>query len=130
MAAKCLVNHVLDILLIFSTTLVRADSDLVKDMVHFDQVYVPVLALSSLEKVKAARIAMASFEPIWISFKGKYYLKSNGDSQWKADFDKVEHYIEASKKIISRGTNIKDAHEELEHVRVVFMNLRVRHDIE
>ena len=80
MNVKCLVKHVFVILLDFSTTLVRADSDLVKDMVHFDQVYVPALALSSLDNVKAARIAMTSFEPVWKSFKGKYYLKSSGDS--------------------------------------------------
>ena len=117
-------------LLVIASSSVRADSDLVKGMVYFEQVYVPVLALTSVEKVGAARKAMASLDPVWKSFKDKYYSKSKGDSQWKADFDKVEHYIEMSKKIISRGSNIKDAHEELEHVRVVFMNLRVRHNIE
>ena len=59
-------------LLVIASSSVRADSDLVKGMVYFEQVYVPVLALTSVEKVGAARKAMASLDPVWKSFKDKY----------------------------------------------------------
>lgn len=123
-------KHVFIFILLSMTASVKADDNLVKDMVLFDQVYIPVLAMTSVENLKASQITMASFEPVWQAFKNRHYSQTGTDKQWKSDFDKVDHYIRAGKAIIARGTNIKDAHEELEHIRIVFMNLRERNNIE
>ena len=130
MKHKSIVLHLLVLCLVFLTTTAKASSDLVTDMVHFDQVYIPVLALTSEEKVEPARRAMAMLEPEWNMFKTKYYSLSGNDTHWQHDFDKVDAYIQSGKAIIKRGTKLKEAHEEFEHIRVVFMGLRARNNIE
>lgn len=123
-------RYVVAVLLCTLATVAQADSHLIKDMVHFDQAYIPVLALTSAAEVKASRSSFMVFENVWHDFKHKYYSKAGNDALWKSDFDKIDGYVRASKKIIRRGTNIKAAHEELEHVRVVLMHLRERNGIE
>lgn len=118
------------IFLLVTAVHAKADNNLVKDMVHFDQVYIPVLAFTSDEKVKASKVAMAKLVPVWKSFYNRYYTHQGDDSQWKNDFDKVGQYVKTSQDIIQRGTDIKEAHEQLEHVRVVFMQLRERNHID
>ena len=122
-------NYVLILVLCSLATTAKADSELVKDMIKFDQLYIPVLALTSLGEVQGSRVAFASLEPVWLAFKNKYYSSSVNDPSWKKDFDKVNGYIKSSKNIRMKGTNLSQAHEQLEHVRVIFMGLRNRNGI-
>jgi len=105
------------------------EENIVKEMVHFDQAYIPVLALTSEEKLQPARAAMKSLKPVWQKFNTKYGTYAD-DPNWETDIDKIDARIEAAEKIIARGTGLKDAHEELEHVRVVFLNMRERNAID
>ena len=107
-----------------------SEDGLVKDMVHFDQAYIPVLAMTSDEKLVPARRALANLLPVWQSFKSRHYADTRGDAQWQSNLDEVGRHIDASEKIIRRGTNLKEAHEELEHIRFVLMQLRERHGID
>ncbi|MGW8246791.1 MAG: hypothetical protein ACWGOV_01665 [Acidiferrobacterales bacterium] len=106
-----------------------AKADIVKDMVHLDQVYIPVLAMTSDEKLQPARAAMKSLKPVWQSFNHKYGTYGD-DPNWETDMDKIGARIDAAGKIIARGTRLKDAHEELEHVRMIFLNMRDRNAID
>lgn len=115
--------------LVVAAVIARADSGLVKDMVRLDQVYIPVLALTSDEKVAGSRKAMDALRPVWQAFHKQHRGGMPGDPQWRADFDKVDGYIQAADKIIQSGVNVKQAHEELEHVRLVFLDLRQRNHI-
>lgn len=119
--------YLVAVISVFSVPTARAD--MLKDMVHFDQAYIPVLAFTSDEKLQPARATMKTLKPAWQSFKQQYSANKN-DPQWQADIDKIDSYISAGEKIITRGTGLKDAHEELEHVRIVFMNMRERNGID
>lgn len=99
-------------------------------MARFDQAYIPVLALTSQEKSGPARKAMGALRPVWRAFVDKYFLDTHGDDQWQADLEAVGQRIEASARIIQSGEKLKDAHEELEHIRAIMLQLRERNDIE
>jgi len=115
---------------ILSSPATGAEPDMIKDMARFDQAYIPVLALTSQEKLAPARKAAAALNPVWGSFYEKYFPDTRGDAQWQTDLDKIAKYIKASNHIIQSGQKLKNAHEELEHIRVVFMRLRQRNNIE
>ena len=115
---------------LLQTSVVRAAEDIIHDMVKLDQAYIPALAFTSEEKLGPSREAMKSLNRAWNSFNTRYQSDSHGDAQWKPDFDKIDSYIGAADKIVIDGKNIKDAHEELEHVRIVLMHLRERNHIE
>jgi hypothetical protein len=108
----------------------QAENELVQDMVHLDQVYIPALAFTSDENLTPARASMDLLIPRWNAFRDKYYAESHSDSQWQRDYDKINDYIKAAEKIVAGGTNLKNAHEELEHIRIVFMQLRQRNSID
>ena len=125
-----IIKYIVAIFLCTFMTVAQAENQLIKDMVHFDQAYIPVLAMTSAGNVKASQASFAALENVWREFKNKYYSKSGKDDMWQSDFDKLDGYIQASKKIILSGSNIKNAHVSLEHVKVVLMHLRERNGIE
>ena len=108
----------------------RADGKLLKQMVHFDQVYIPTLAFTSDEIVKLSRDAMKSLLPEWNKFRTGYQNSNSIDPQWSTDFDRVDGYISDAQKIIDSGKNLHDAHEKLESIRIILMNLRTRNGID
>jgi len=130
MTYKLIKIHGVALFLLTMATDVQANITLIKDMVHFDQAYIPVLAFSSVEEVNASRASMIVLENAWRDFKSKYYLNPGNDKLWATDFNKIDGYVLAGKEIIMRGTHLKDAHEELEHVRIIMMHLRERNNIE
>jgi hypothetical protein len=118
------------LLLMTGTISAYANTKLISDMVHFDQAYIPVLAMTSAGEVKASRKALKTLEVEWQKFKSRHYSTPYDDSSWKADLDRVDAKINAAREIILAGDNVKDAHEVLEHVRVIFMELRARNQID
>ena len=100
------------------------------DMATFDRAYIATLALTSQEKLEPSRRAMAVLAPTWQAFRMKYAHINPADPQWRADFDEVDSRIHHAEAIVMTGTTLLDAHEELEHVRFTFMELRERHGIE
>lgn len=103
---------------------------LVDDMVILDRHYIAALALTSQQKVKPASQAMARLLPLWKSFNNEHRDMAMKDANWKKDMDKIDHYIHAANKIVSSGKKLTDAHEELEHVRIIMMSARERNHID
>ena len=115
----------------FTSVNVSAKTDsLVKDMVAFDRQYIAALALTSQEKLKPSTQAMARLLPLWKSFNYKHRNMVKKDADWKKDMNKIDYYIHAANKIVSSGKHLIYAHNELEHVRVIMLNARVRNHIE
>ena len=108
----------------------HAEDNLVQDMIKFDQHYIPALAFTSDEQLPQSRSAMQALLPVWQSFQQRYANSRSNDKQWLTDFNTVNNYIDQAKKIVASGDNLKDAHEALEHIRIVFMQLRQRNNID
>ncbi|MBF0280809.1 MAG: hypothetical protein HQM13_23660 [SAR324 cluster bacterium] len=100
-----------------------------RDMVSFDQAYIPALALTSQEKSGPSKKAMELLKSNWSGFKKNYYDKNRKDFSWKKDFDHIDELILKADRIVKSGKNLKDAHEELEGIRNVFLALRQRNGI-
>jgi tetratricopeptide (TPR) repeat protein len=100
-----------------------------KDFVSFDQAFIPPLALTRAEKVKPSKKAMKILKENWGTFKAKYYDANSTDPKWKEDFNKVDQKIMEAAKTIKNGKNLIDAHESLEEIRYIFLELRKRNGI-
>jgi hypothetical protein len=100
------------------------------DMAALDRAYIAALALTSQEKLIPARRAMAVLVPTWQAFQAKYAQVNPSDPQWSVDFDDVDGRIHRADAIVTAGTALLDAHEELEGVRITLMGLRERSGID
>jgi len=118
------------LLLFFLLSCAPKSGDMLKDMVKFDQVYIPPLAFTSQQKAAPSKMSMKRLNKVWRAFYQAYYNSSKDDVQWKADFDKVKKMISRADSIVNSGENLLEAHEALEGVRITFMNLRQRNGIE
>jgi hypothetical protein len=107
-----------------------AANDIRQDMVKLDKVYIAALALTSQGKVAASRVAVNDLQKTWRGFKDRHYSANPRDPQWKPDFDRVTGFVDEAVKIIASERKVSDAHEPLEHVRQVMMQLRLRNRIE
>ena len=107
-----------------------ADDSLVLDMIKFDQHYIPALAFTSDEKLAQSRNAMHALLPVWQSFQQRIASSHANDKLWQTDFNAVNNYISKATKIVTSGQNLKDAHEALEQIRIVLMELRHRNNVD
>ena len=105
-------------------------ADLIKDFVSFDQAYIPALALTSQGKIEESKKAMNLLKDNWKTFKETYKTHNKKDLEWGKDFDKVDQMISSADKIVLSGKDISRAHDVLEDVRIVFMKLRKRNNID
>ena len=104
--------------------------NILKDFASFDRVFIPPLALTNQDKLKPSQKAMHLLNKNWTSFKTKYYDANPQDPKWKGDFDKIEQQISEATKIVESGENLLHAHEALEEIRSVTLDLRRRNNIE
>jgi len=105
-------------------------SDLQKDMVRLDQVYIPALALTSQRKVVPAQKTMSLLNARWKAFKETHSNPQASDAQWPADFDRIDRLIAKAESIVTTGQNLMQAHETLEGVRTTLLKLRRRNGID
>ena len=101
-----------------------------KDFVAFDRAFIPPLAITNQEKVKPSRKAMKILKQNWEAFKAKYYESNPKDAKWKEDFDRIDRQIQEAAKIIKEGANLMSAHEALEEIRIITLELRKRNNID
>ncbi len=105
--------------------------ELKSDMVSFDRAYIPALSFTSQEKIRESKQSMELLLENWNNFKKKYYLQNAGDSDWSRDLDKIDVLIVNADNVVKSEKNILDAHQKyLEEVRIIFMNLRARNNID
>ncbi|MDB4443969.1 hypothetical protein N9174_01340 [bacterium] len=105
-------------------------TDFKRDFVSFDQAFIPPLALTNQEKVKPSKKAMKILSQNWDVFRAKYYDANPQDSKWKEDFDKIDKVILEAKTTVGSGKHLMSAHETLEEVRWITLELRKRNHID
>ena len=103
-----------------------APRELKRDFVLFDRAFIPPLALTKAEKLKPSMKGMKQLKRQWAIFKGKYYDANPGNSQWKSDLDGIGKAIAEADEIVKSGKHLKEAHESLEEIRDIMLNLRKR----
>lgn len=105
--------------------------ELKQDMASFDKIYIPALRFTSLGKLAESKKTMSLLIDNWNQFKAKYYNANPEDKQWTVDLDKIDKMIANADNVVKSETNLSEAHEKyLEHVRIVFMQLRQRNKID
>lgn len=102
-------------------------TEMLQDMAAFDRAYVAALALTSDQKQEPSRKSMARLNTAWLTFRKRYQVSLGTDHKWRAGFAKIDEQIRRADTIVTRATGLIEAHEALEEVRVIFMQLR-RHD--
>lgn len=108
---------------------VEADSAIVEDFVAFDKAFIPSLVLTKQGKVEPAAKAMELLMQGWEAFKSKHYESKAPDTEWKTDFDRIEKHILVAASMVKTAKGLIPAHEELEKVRLIALQLRQRNDI-
>ncbi|MHB9132592.1 MAG: hypothetical protein ACYDBB_16100 [Armatimonadota bacterium] len=101
-----------------------------KDMVRFDQVFIPALALTSQQQPEAAKNAMRQLTAEWKGFQQRYADQCASDAEWQRTFIQVDQRIGTANTVINTKNDFLLAHEELEGVRSILLNLRMRNNIE
>ena len=105
-------------------------TDLQKDFASFDRAFIPPLALTNQEKLKPSKKGMKLLKQNWKFFKTKYYDLTPQDPGWKKDFDMIDEKIMEADKIVKGMKNLMTAHEVLEEIRFITLELRKRNKIE
>jgi hypothetical protein len=91
----------------------------------FDKRYIPALALTKQEKLEPSRIAMARLTKRWEGLKP---ILGECRSEWTADLNKVDEFIASASALATEG-KLLAAHEELEEIRDIFMELRREEEV-
>jgi len=65
--------------------------NILADMVKFDEVYIPVLALTMQNKIGKSLIAMKRLKKHWKEFEGKYYHYHFNDRNWEDSFCRIDN---------------------------------------
>jgi soluble cytochrome b562 len=102
---------------------------LLDDFARFDKAFIPPLSLTNQEKVEPSRKAMGILNEEWGAFKSKYYDANPEDARWKESFDRIGAQIDKADRIVADGKDLIQAHEALEEIRVITMDLRKRNDM-
>jgi hypothetical protein len=118
------------ILSVTAAAFAGSQSDLLKAFVDFDRAFIPPLAITNAEKVKPSRKAMAVLINNWKQFKAAYQNHKPDDPQWAKDFDYADRQIKKAADIVDSGKDLFSAHEILETVRILFMELRRRNKVD
>jgi soluble cytochrome b562 len=105
-------------------------ADIKKDFAAFDRAFIPPLAITNQEKVKPSRKAMKILMQNWEAFKAKYYESNPEDAEWKEDFDRIDRQIQEAAEIVKSGKDLMSAHETLEEIRIITLELRKRNNID
>jgi hypothetical protein len=105
-------------------------ADMGTDSAVFDKDYIPALSLTSQGAVNKSKDAMRLLNQSW-----KIYLKLHrhdypGDNAWITGFNEIDEWIRKADEIVDSGEKLNDAHNALEHVREILMQLRQKHKID
>jgi len=99
------------------------------DMVALDRAYIPALAITNRQPPPVPALvarAMDRLEARWKPFLQAHAGARASDPKWKADLQKIDGLIAAARRITNAGKDFAAAHEELEGVRITFLQMRER----
>ncbi len=102
-------------------------ADILVDSAAFDKAYIPVLYYTNTDKADQARAAMPRLERAWDVFARQHRRDYASDTKWTDGFSKIDHQIAEAANHLKRADPLSQAHDALEPVRVVLMNLRRDH---
>jgi hypothetical protein len=105
-------------------------ANLLKDFASFDRAYIPALFMTNQGEKESSKKTMLSLKENWKILKDKYYKGNLKDSKWKEDFDNVDQMILKADNIVINEGNLSEAHNSLEGIRTVFMELRKRNNMD
>jgi hypothetical protein len=117
-------------LALFSGTAIAKDDSLEKDFALLEKSYIPPLFYTSNMKMTASIKSMEDYRKAWNAFKGEYYFYRADQANWQGYFDEIEWAIQRAEAVVAAAQAKKapemlpQAHEELEHVRAVMLDLR------
>ena len=106
-----------------------------KSCAQFDQIYIPTLMFTKLNKQRESEIAINKLKNKWQSFSEQYqeleikYGVDITDELWQIDFEKISDQIIAA-DILIRQSSLEAAYLELDGVREVFTELRSRNGMD
>ncbi len=99
------------------------------DMVAFDRVYIPALAMTSQGKERPSLKAIAQLKEAWTTFQEAHSGDYPDDPEWKRDFKAIDDRLFESTMFTSPDwTHL--AHNALEPIRDRMREMRLRHDID
>jgi hypothetical protein len=99
-------------------------------MVELDRAYIPALALSGQpDQMDKAKTAFIKFEKTWTIFKERYLNQSGFDTEWTQDINRIDMAVTQAKSALLDRSEGAKAHEELEAVRMIFLESRTRQKI-
>ena len=100
------------------------DDELMQDFVTLEKAYIPPLFFTNMGQAGPAKVSMNIFLQKWQAFSAKYYDYKPDYANWQSYFDQMDYAIADAKSIIFGGGVLTDAHEALEAVRAVMLDLR------
>jgi DNA-binding protein len=127
MCKKWLLLPLCVVCMLFGAT---AHADIVTDSAVFDKAYIPALAVTSQNDAEKTKAAMARLHPSWLTFSNAYRQHKPSDDAWKSGFSEIDNWIAKADDIVARGSNLTEAHDALEPVRVILMQLRRKNGID
>lgn len=109
---------------------VLAAGQLEEEMVAFDKVYIPALALTSQNNRAAAEKAMKLTVDQWVEFKGKSAAVLSRNKANNADLAIIDQLITDAERSMRVNGKTDEAHEILEGVLNTLLKIRERNSID
>lgn len=109
---------------------ISAHADIVVDSAVFDKVYIPALALTSQGEIKKSQAVMAQLKQSWHVYEKMHRQDFPGDDNWTNGFKDIGEWINKADAIVTSGDELVEAHNALEHVREILMQLRKKNKID
>ncbi|HKJ33856.1 MAG TPA: hypothetical protein VKA34_18640 [Balneolales bacterium] len=104
-------------------------TELLKQMVKFDQNYIPALALTNEGEREPSQKALQRLTKFWENFSVQYYNYETPDTSWQSDVSQITKSIAKANIDMRQNKSLAQIHNDLESIRLTFMNLRKRNDI-
>jgi hypothetical protein len=105
-------------------------ADIVKDSAALDKAYIPALALTGQNEPEKTRAAMDKLKAAWAVYASAHRQHKAADEAWNKGFADIDSVITKADAIVARGTNVTEAHDNLEQVRIILMQLRRKNGID
>lgn len=104
---------------------IAKDEVLRKSMAELDLAYVPPLFYTSVSAPPTLK-SMNIYKAVWAQFAAQYYDYRPNDVNWRNYFDSIDDAVQRADAIVREGTNLPAAHNVLEEVRMLMLELRTR----
>ncbi len=105
-------------------------STLLMDMSQFDKAYIPALFYTNQNNAEYSARSIDGLLRVWNGFMSRHKNPELPDSLWGRDIGQIDKLIGNAAEIVYKQQSLDSAHENLERVRYVLLEMRERNDIE